>query len=63
MSKSLTMQEIGLENKVHLCKSCCKTFADCNGKNLIYGTGYGLDNIAACSEYEVENLTKEKQNV
>ena len=48
----LTMQEIGLENEVHLCNSCCNVYPDCEAKNVIFGTGVGTDNIAACNSYE-----------
>lgn len=53
MSKQIdTMQKIGLENEVNLCNSCCSVYPNCEAKNIIFGTGKGNDNIAACSSYE-----------
>jgi len=50
--ESRTMQEIGMENKVNLYSSCFKSFATCNSESVIYGTGIGSDNIAACDAYD-----------
>jgi len=48
----VTMQEIGLNNKVHLCSSCSHEYPVCDSGDIVYGNGKGNDNIAACSEYE-----------
>ncbi len=47
-----TIQEIGMENEVNLCDSCCNEMPICDGDNIIFGTGKGNDNICACSTYE-----------
>lgn len=56
---------IDVENKVHLCDSCKKSYPscsmDCEAKNIIFGTGVGNDNVIACSEYQSINV-KEKIN-
>ena len=49
---AISMQELGMENEVHLCKSCCHEYPSCDSKNLIFGTGVGSDNIASCESYE-----------
>jgi len=46
-----TIQELGMTNEVNLCNSCTKDYPGCNYKNVIFGTGIGNDNIAACSTY------------
>jgi len=45
------MQFLGMKNNVHLCDSCTHDFPTCKIKSddVIYGTGKGNDNIAACS--------------
>ena len=42
------------DNQTHLCDSCANHFASCDGKNIIFGNGYGNDNVIACDKYEVK---------
>lgn len=46
-----TAQDLGQENEVNLCDSCCNIQPSCDADNLIFGTGKGEDNIIACSKY------------
>lgn len=50
--KIATVQELGMENEVHLCVSCCHAMPTCDSDNMIFGTGIGDDNVVACSSYE-----------
>lgn len=59
--KRRTMQEFGMENEVNLCASCCKPYPECDPQNLIFGTGLGDDNIAACDMYEAITLRNPKE--
>ncbi len=61
MSKVKTMQELGMENEVNLCDSCCNDLPECLQDNIIFGTGIGNDNIAACSSYEA--ITFKNKNI
>lgn len=36
----------------NLCDSCMETIPECPGDDIIYGTGKGNDNVAACSAYK-----------
>lgn len=49
--KDTTMQQLGMENEVHLCNSCHNEIPECNPEFVIYGTAAGNDNICACSSY------------
>ena len=55
-----TAQEIGQENEVNLCDSCCHIQPTCSGDNIIFGTGVGDDNIIACNSYEPIELRHPK---
>lgn len=57
-----TVQELGLSNEVHLCKSCCHEYPDCEFVNIIFGTGGRGDNIAACGGYEPIQLRHPKHD-
>ena len=49
--KDTTMQALGMEDEVHLCDSCHEELPECAPNFVIYGTGKGQDNIAACDIY------------
>ncbi len=51
MEEELTVQELGITNRINLCDSCEKEQPECDGDNLIFGDGSGNDNIAACAKY------------
>ncbi len=58
-----TTQELGAQNEVNLCDSCCKEQPDCMDEgSVIYGTGKGLDNVCACSNYEPIELRHPRHN-
>lgn len=46
-----SVRTLGMINNINLCGSCRKEVATCDGDNIIFGTGKGDDNIAACSMY------------
>lgn len=46
-----TMQNLMMINDVHLCDSCHEEIPQCDPLFIIYGTGKGSDNIAACDKY------------
>ena len=46
------IQELGMDNQIHLCDSCHEELPNCDQeKHIIFGTGLGDDNICACSSY------------
>jgi len=57
----ITVENIETENKVHLCNSCKNKYPSCNPKNVIFGTGVGLDNIIACEKYKAYSKPKEQK--
>ena len=40
-------------NHVHLCGTCKKSIPECGMNHVIFGDGFGNDNVCACSGYEV----------
>jgi hypothetical protein len=64
--KDTTMQELGMENETHLYNSCHEEISECSPSFVIYGTGKGNDNIAACDTYNpvhVRNYEEERDIV
>lgn len=64
--KDTTMQDLGMENEIHLCNSCHEELPECNPSFIVYGTGKGNDNIAACDIYNpchVRNYEEERHNI
>lgn len=60
--ETATVQELGLVNEVNLCSSCCHEIPTCESNNVIFGTGKGNDNVAACGNYEAIELRHPKHN-
>jgi len=61
--KTNTMQDLGMMNDVNLCDSCSNQQPECDPNSVIFGTGIGDDNIAACDIYdpvEVRNFVAER---
>ena len=61
----VTMQSLGMINDINLCDSCRHEFATCKAEQIIWGTGKGNDNIAACHQYDpagiiFEDVEKDK---
>lgn len=50
-TKCTNITNLGMTNKVNLCESCKYEFATCKAKQIIFGTGLGNDNVAACDTY------------
>ena len=64
--KDTTMQELGMENETHLCDSCHEEMPECDPKYIIFGTGKGKDNIAACNIHNpvhTRNYEEERYNI
>ena len=60
-----TMQALGMLNDVNLCDSCHEEQPTCGPNFVIYGTGKGSDNIAACDIYNpvhVRHYDEERSN-
>lgn len=61
-----TIQGYPMVNSVHLCDSCSFELPNCEDeKHIIYGSGVGEDNIAACSDYNpvrIRNYEEERFN-
>jgi len=64
---------IAKNNEINLCDTCEHMFPSCNSRNIIFGTGKGNDNVAACSIYKpviivscktilIEMLTKTEEH-
>ena len=60
--KTATVQELGMDNEVNLCASCCHEVPTCESDNMIFGSGIGDDNVAACSNYEPIEFRHPKHN-
>jgi hypothetical protein len=60
--KTTTVQDLGIHNEIHLCRSCCHEQPTCSGDNLIFGSGKGDDNVAACGQYEPIELRHPKHD-
>lgn len=58
--KSLTVQELGISNQTHLCKSCVECHPSCEPKSIIFGDGTGNDNICGCDIYSPIEVRKTK---
>lgn len=50
-STSVRIASLGQTNEVHLCLSCQNEYPVCDSMYLVFGTGKGNDNIAACNTY------------
>lgn len=57
-----TVQELGMENEVNLCASCSHEMPTCDSDNMIFGSGVGNDNVAACSTYAPIELRHPRHN-
>ena len=63
--KDTTMKDLGMVNNIHLCNSCQEEMPECNPGHMIWGTGKGDDNVAACDIYNpchVRNYEEERHN-
>lgn len=51
--KTVNCKDGVINNKIHLCNSCQKTYPECDSKaeDIIFGNGIGNDNICACACY------------
>lgn len=51
--KTVNCKDGVINNKIHLCNSCQKTYLECDSKaeDIIFGNGIGNDNICACACY------------
>lgn len=49
--KYANVTDLGMTNKVNLCNNCKHEFATCNAQQIIFGTGFGNDNVASCDTH------------
>lgn len=54
----MTIEEIGKYSKRHLCNDCDQEFAECQPKEVLFGDGFGNDNVCYCSERWVEQTNE-----
>lgn len=64
MSKTANISDLGLDIKVHLCKSCVHQLTTCESIQYAYGGGEGtyegLPNICACDGFDPRVVGRRK---